>query len=377
MKNVKEEIEIHFDCSEPYPMRPSLAEKLLTPGPVPVPDFVQQAMVRPVIHHHFPEFSEFYSSLQQQMQYLFQTRSLTFTAPGSGTYGVEMAMYSLFAPGTRVVVVENGKFSERWVAYGKFRGMDVRAVTVPWGEAAAPGLIAEACQAHQAKGLVLTHCETSTGALTDLEEVALAARELVPEICIVADTITGVGALPYYHDDWGIDVAVTSSQKALMSPAGLLLFALSERAIQRMAGAHPADFAHLGNHIRAAQNAKSPFTPPVSLMFAVDAALASIQTETLPVVWNRVHATSRYFKSEIIRLGGQLAAGPASDSLTAFSFPHLDSDTLRRRLRTEYGLILSGGQDAWKGKILRIAHMGMAAEMSWAREVGESLRFEV
>ncbi len=316
-------------------------------------------MSKAIIHHHSGEFAAFYGEMRGKLRYLFQTEGMTLAAPGSGTYGVEMAIYSFFSAGDSVVVVSNGKFSTRWAAYLRSRNVFVEDLVIPWGEVPDPVRVAEACDRIQARGLVVTHCETSTAALLDLETIAWRAREACPDLLIVADTITTTGAVPMYADAWGIDVAVVASQKALMSPAGVVAYALSERALRYFTPSDAADFAHLANHVRAAANDRSPFTPPLTLFYAVDAALDLVAAEGLPAIWNRVHQAAHTFRDGFVALGGKVFGESPSDSLSAVYFEEKNLDGLREKLKSKHQITLSGGQDSLKGKIMRISHMGL------------------
>lgn len=336
--------------------------KLLTPGPVPIPEFVKAALAQPVIHHRTPEFTDFYKEFLADLRYFFQTEQGVCTCIGSGTYGVEMAIYSMFAPGDEILVTSHGKFSKRWAAYAHHLGIRVHTLEMPWGKSPSRNQILEKLeQAPQCKGVVLTHSETSTGAILDLEEIAFAVKRKNPDILLVVDGITSVGALPYYHDAWGIDCSVIASQKALMNPAGLVGFAFSEQAKSRLRETYKGDFQNLRNHLLAAESFSSAFTAPVQLLFGVQAALSYFRKETLPSVWNRVHQTAVYFRREIGEMGGSIFPDEPSDSLTSFTLPisQFSISEIKAILDKKYGLILSGGQGDLEGKILRVSHMGL------------------
>ncbi|GAB4430316.1 MAG: alanine--glyoxylate aminotransferase family protein [Bacteroidia bacterium] len=335
---------------------------LLTPGPVDIPAFVQAALLRPVIHHRTAVFRAFYTALLARLRYLFQTEAgAVCTATGSGTYGVEMAMYSLFAPGARVLALSNGKFSARWAAYGPLLGLEVVVLERPWGASFEVGaVLAAAAQYPDLQGVVITHSETSTGTLVDLEPLALALKAAHPGLLLLVDAITSVGALPFYFDAWQIDCAVVASQKALLNPAGLVAFAFSAQAQAALRETHSGDFRNLGNYLQAAATGSYPYTAPVSLLYGLDAALAYIGDQSLPVVWNRCHDAARMFREGLDALGGKLLSEAPSDSLTAFLLPGRDTEALRRQLAAQHDLHLAGGQDAYKGRLLRVSHMGMA-----------------
>ncbi|MEO1382934.1 MAG: aminotransferase class V-fold PLP-dependent enzyme [Bacteroidota bacterium] len=295
---------------------------LLTPGPVPVPLWVQAAMQRPVIHHRTPEFETFYQSFLEDLRYVFQTSGAVAASLGSGTFGVEMAMYSLFQTGDKIAVLDMGKFSGRWADYGEVLGCEVIRLQKPWGETWHVDELMEKLKPHgQLKGFVITHSETSTGTIVDLEAIASKLRVAFPEILIVVDAITSVGAMPYYHEAWGIDCTVTASQKALMNPAGLVLFAVSENGRQAMRPNDSGDFQHVGNYLISAEKYSFPFTAPVIPLYGMAAALAYIKKETLPVIWQACHQSAQVFRRGVEEIGGEVFSQYPPDS----SQPYLTS----------------------------------------------------
>ena len=334
---------------------------LLTPGPVTVPDFVLDAMRRPVMHHRDAPFQDFFQGLQARLRKLFLTESLTGVFAGSGTYGVEIMMRSLLHRGERVLVLNLGKFSERWARYGQLMGLQVLEVQAPWGESITLEQVQTiARDQSNLGGVVITHSETSTGAMVDLEEMTFVLRRAHPDMLILVDAITSVGAMPYYHDDWGIDASIVASQKALLNPAGLVAYALSPRAEARLWPTFGGDFANLHNYAAHARQGSFPFTPPLTLMYGLDAALAHIEAQTLPVIWQAAHGSARAFRQGLAELGGEIRPEMPSGSLTAFTLPRADPNRVKQRLADEHGLLLAGGQGDWKGKVLRVSHMGQA-----------------
>ncbi len=346
----------------------------LAPGPVPVPQAVWEAMAQPVIHHRGPAFSTVMQRLHAGLRYVFQTAGETGVIAGSGTFAVETAMYSLFRPGERVLVVNNGKFSERWEEYGRLLGLDVRSLTKPWGEAANPEeLVALATLEPAVHGVVITHCETSTGALIDLESAASAVRAALPDVLLLADAITTVGALPFYLDAWGLDAAVVAAQKAFMNPAGTFAWALGERGLERLRPSAPGDFANWHNYVLAGRQQSYPYTPPLAAMYGWIAVLEGIADIGLPAVWNEVLHAARDFRSGLSEAGGQVIGASPSDSLTVFDWPGQSLQALNEHL-SQAGITLAGGQGAWEGRILRISHMGSAARPEVVEEVLRVIR---
>ncbi|MEL6192348.1 MAG: alanine--glyoxylate aminotransferase family protein [Bacteroidota bacterium] len=332
--------------------------KMLTPGPVAIPDFVWDAIHQPVIPHRGEEFEEMYEKLLDGLRYFFQTSGKVVSMNSTGTGAVESAMYSLFQSGEKVLVVDMGKFSNRWVQYGNTLGLQVSDLKYEWGAVPKVEEILAALEKDLPKGIILTHCETSCGSVLDLEEIAFAIKEKYPEMLIVVDAITSVGALPFYFDDWQIDCAICASQKSLMNPAGVSVFALSELAIQHLRTTFPGDYQNLASYVLFAKDNSFPFTPPVNLLFGVKAALDWFQQRTLAGVWNQTHQTANFFRTEIQKLGGTLLAEQPSDSLTAFYFDGKDHKKIKALLSQDYQIEISGGQGAYKDKLLRVSHMG-------------------
>lgn len=332
---------------------------LFSPGPVSIPDFVQEALNQPVIHHRTEPFRILYGELMEELRYLFQTAGPTCCFTGSGTLGVEAAMYSLFRPGEKVLVPSHGKFSTRWADYGRLAGLEVVPLVSPWGKTIAPHVILEQIRdAGNVAGMVLTHSETSTGVGLDLEEICDAVRRHFPELCILVDGITSVGAIPFYLDAWGIDAAVVASQKSLMNPAGLCALGFSERGATRLMPSHPADSQNLFNYLKAAEHREFPYTPPLQLLYGVHRALEHIREKGYPLIWNEVHQCARRFRDGVVALGGEIWGEHPVDSLTAFSLPGQDMRALQEQLVREAGYFVAGGQGPWKGQVLRVSHMG-------------------
>lgn len=328
---------------------------LLTPGPTMVPDFVREAMARPVIHQRTPEFTAFYKRLATGLQYLFQTSSRVVTVAGSGTIGMQTALSGVLDQSEKVLVLEMGRFSERWTIYCQAQGIDHTVLACEWGRTITDQQVLEALKAKPHSAVVLTHCETSTGAQIDLETMADAIRRAYPDCLIIVDAISTAGIVPLYAEDWGLDVVVAASQKGLCCPAGLSFISLSEAAMTRTARIGAGDPFHLHHYVQYHQQDSFPFTPPVQLMYAAVSALDHLRETTLPVRWNAIHARGRYFKKALQGLALQLFGDANADGMTAFQAE--DSETLRQALIAE-GITLAGGQGRLAHKLLRIGHFG-------------------
>jgi aspartate aminotransferase-like enzyme len=332
---------------------------LLTPGPVRVAPYIMQAIAQTALHQRHPEFEEFFRKLQKGLQYLFQTEGPVVAMPGSGTTGVEVAMRSLFAPGEKVAIQDNGRFSGRWVEYGRAMGLEVLSLRAEWGETVSLEQVQSLAAAHpDLRGWVLTQVETSTGMAIDLEEIAFAIREAHPEQLIVVDAICSAGIQALYMDDWGLDAAVAASQKGLGNPAGTCFVALSGRALGRMTPAEPSDGLHLRTFWEQLERGSYPFTPPVQLFFGIEAALERLEEEGLPRRWNEIQGLARDFRAWLEERGGTVAGPLSGMGLTVFHFEGKDNAGILERLKTEHGIVLAGGQGKLKGEILRVGHFG-------------------
>lgn len=348
---------------------------LLTPGPVAVPNFVLEAISQPVIPHRSEKFETFYHELLEYVKYLFQTEANVCTMISSGTGGVEAAMYSLFRPGDEVLILSMGKFSARWVDYGALLGLNVKVIEAEWGKNISKEQILQVIDSSPAmKGVVLTHCETSSGVLLDLEEISYSIKKTHPDILLLVDAITTAGVMPFYLDAWAIDCAVTASQKALMNPAGIVCFALSQYGRSQLQESHSSDYRNLYNYIDFAEKNNYPYTPPVQILYGLHAALKHIKGEGLPARWNKAQTLAQYFRRGLDEIGGKVFSESPAHSLTAFTLESRDLNLTKKYLEAE-GILLSGGQAHLKGKILRISHMG-ETEVSHMQSVLSVLKSE-
>lgn len=331
-------------------------QHLLTPGPVPIPDFVQRALCQPPVYHHTADFEAFMEELESGLRYFFQTQGTVLGMIGSGTYGMEALMYSLLERGDRVIVQSIGKFSQRWADYADLLGMDTVRLEKSWGQGTETQEYLDLlAQNPQTKAVILTHCETSTGIFTDVEQIAFHVKRIFPDVWVLVDAISTGGALPFYMDEWGIDGVVVGAQKALMNPTGTVYLALSEQAVVALKPSDKSDVLNLWNYHQAMQKHRFPYSPPISQFYGVLAALQHIRHQSLPGVWNELHQNARTFRNWLQKQGFELWAEPAADCMTAFCKKGVDLVALQRQL-AERGVIVSEGQDQLKGQILRVAH---------------------
>jgi serine---pyruvate transaminase len=334
---------------------------LFTPGPTPVPPEVLAALARPVIHHRGSDFRAVYGECLERLKDIFHTSSdvLMFTASGTGA--MESAVANLCSPGQRVVVVSAGSFGERWIQLAERYGCDVVPVRYEWGETpSADDLAAALHDLSGARAVFLTQSETSTGVVADIQALAAAVRPSGAHV--IVDAISSLGAVPLEMDAWGIDVACSGSQKALMTPPGLALAAVSDAVWESEGSASAPRFYFDWERTRRAQERlDAAFTPATSLVVALNVALGMILEGGLEAIFERHRLLGRACREGAKAMGLELFS-PDDDSavvVTAINAPAgIDATELVARLRDDHGVQLAGGQGHLKGRIFRIGHIG-------------------
>ena len=334
--------------------------RLLTPGPTPLPERVRLALAQDMIHHRKRQFAEIMHRVQEKLRVLFGTEGPVLPLSCSGTGAMTAAVYSLFEPGDKVLVVEGGKFGERWRNIAAARGLAVASLRVPWGEAVRPEDVAAALDADPSiKGVLIQVCETSTGVLHPVRQVAdlMVGREAL----LVADGISAVGISPCPMDDWKLDCLLTGSQKGLMLPPGLALLALSPRAWKKAEATRPGCFYFdLPRERDNVLKGQTLFTTPVNLIMGLDASLGVLLENGLELVYAKQWALTMLVRAGTKALGlPPLAREHYAWGLTSVWLPEgvNGSDVLRLAMEN-YGVCMAGGQDQLKGRIVRIGHMG-------------------
>ena len=334
---------------------------LFTPGPTPVPPQVLAALAEPVLHHRGPDFRAVYERCLERLREVVRAERdvLLFTA--SGTAAMESAVANLCSPGDRVVVVTAGYFGDRWAELAAAYGCAVERLEYEWGSApSADDLAARLAEVGGAHAVFLTHSETSTGVVADVQALAAAAKDAGALVAL--DAVSSLGAVPLEPDAWGIDVVASGSQKALMTPPGLALVAVSEEAWEARERASSPRLYLDWERTRAAQaKLDAPFTPATSLVVALDVALGMILEEGLDAAFDRHVRLGRACRAGVKAMGLELFS-PDDDSaavVTAIRAPAgVDADELVLTLRDRYGMTLAPGQGPLKGKVFRIGHIG-------------------
>ena len=334
---------------------------LMTPGPTPVPPQVLAAMAEPMIHHRAADFRKHYGECLARLKQVTCTESdvLLFTASGTGAF--ESAVVNLCAPGERVVAVTAGSFGDRWVKLAQAFGADVVQLKYAWGETPqAADLEAKLKEIGGAPVAFVVQSETSTGVVSDIEAFAKVAQ--AAGTTLVVDAVSSLAAVPLEMDAWGVDVVISGSQKALMTPPGLGLAAVSQRAFEHASRVKQPRFYWDWEKTRAAQaKVDAPFTPAVSLVIGMNVALGMILEEGLETAFDRHVRLGRATRAGIKAMGLTLFSPDEDRSavVTAVNSPAgIDSGDLNKLLKNKYGVTIAGGQGDLKGKIFRIGHIG-------------------
>jgi aspartate aminotransferase-like enzyme len=335
-----------------------VAEKryLFTPGPTPVPPEVLSAMAQPVVHHRGSDFRRLYERCLARLREVFRTERdvLLFTASGTGA--MESAVANLCNAGDRVLVVTAGYFGERWEQIARAYGCDVDVLAYEWGAAPAAEDVAE--RARGAKAAFLTHSETSTGVVADVQALTAAAHDA--GALAVVDAVSSLGAVPLETDAWGVDVVVSGSQKALMTPPGIALVSVSEAAWEQQADA-PRFYFDWRRTRDAQARLDAAFTPAVSLVAGLDVALGLVVEHGLEAAFAHHARLGRACREGVKAMGLELFSPDDERSavVTAVHAPDgVDADELVKLLRDRYGITLAPGQGPLKGKVFRIGHIG-------------------
>jgi aspartate aminotransferase-like enzyme len=333
---------------------------LLAPGPTPVPPEVLTALAKPVIHHRTPQFGAVLVKVQQGLRELFGTTEDVLILASSGTGAMEGSVTNLCSPGDEVIVVNGGKFGERWTKICQTYGVKVNEIRVEWGRAVVPQMVATALKEFpKARAVYMQASETSTCALHPVEKIAELTRHT--DTLLVVDGITAVGVLPMPMDQLGIDVLVTGSQKALMLPPGLAFVALSPRAWAATEQAKlPRFYFDFKREKKGVAEKSTAWTPAISLINGLDVALDMMRAEGWDNLYARHDRCARATRAGVQALGLSLLAPESpSPAATAVNLPaNVDGSALFKYLRDKMQVTFAGGQDQLKGKIIRLSHLG-------------------
>jgi aspartate aminotransferase-like enzyme len=347
---------------------------LRTPGPTPLPPEVREALGRDMIDHRGPEFTSLFAEVTASLKDLFHTKNDLLIFTSSGTGGLEAAVANLFSPGERVLVISIGYFGERFDAIARAYGLNTEKLAFEQGLAADPASVARALDQHpELTSVLVTHNETSSGTTNDLEAIARVVKGA--DKLLVVDAISSIGSIPLETDAWGCDVVITAGQKSWMIPPGLAFVSVNPRGWEAHARSRlPRFYFDFTQARQAAQASMTPWTPAVSLFYALQVALRSMQAEGLEAILARHARLADFVRSELRQMGLRLLVqdeARASDTVTAFWLPEgVDGKQVQRRLLDEFGVNLAGGQGNLIGKILRIGHLGYVGQSELAEALG-------
>jgi len=331
---------------------------LFTPGPTPVPPEVLAAIGAPVVHHRSPDFLPVYERVLDRLHEVCRTENDVLLFGASGTGAFESAVANLVSPGEPHLVVSAGSFGERWVAMTTAFGADIEVLRYAWGETPDADDLRGRLREREAKAVWIVQSETSTGVVADVRSLAAAAKEAGS--LVVVDAVSSLGAVPCETDEWGLDVVVSGSQKALMTPPGLGLAAVSEAAFDRV-GSSPRFYFDWERTRKAQQTLDAPFTLPVSLVGGLDVALGLLLEEGLDASFDRHVRLGRATRAGVKALGLELFSPDEDRSavVTAVRAPSgVDGTDVVKALRDRFGITIANGQGELKGKIFRLGHIG-------------------
>jgi len=350
---------------------------LQIPGPSPVPDRILRAMSLPTIDHRGPEFGRLGLKLLTGIQQIFQTRHPVAIYPASGTGAWEAALANTMSPGDLVLMYETGHFAALWQKMAARLGLKTEFISEPgtcpdtglpasWRRGVNAALIEERLRAdsgHQIKAVCVVHNETSTGVTSDIVAVRRAIDAARHSALLMVDTISGLASADYRHDEWGVDVAISGSQKGLMLPPGISFNALSPRALEVSKGAKlPRSFWAWDDIVEMNQTGYWPYTPSTNLLYGLHEALDMLLEQGLPAVFARHQRWAAGVRAAVTAWGLPVQCADAavySPVLTGVVTPvGVDADAIRKLIHTRFDMSLGTGLGRVRGRMFRIGHLG-------------------
>lgn len=334
---------------------------LFAPGPSPIPPKVLLAMAEPIIHHRAPAYVKVLEEVREGLKHLFQTKNEVLILASSGTGAMEGAVTNTLCAEDKALVVQSGKFGERWAQICNAYGVRIKVIHVEWGKAVDPDLIKKALEVEPTiKAVFMQASETSTGVKHPVQEIAEIVKKH-ENTMLVVDAITGIGVFDLPTDKWGLDIVIGGSQKALMLPPGLSFVTLSDKAWNFVEKSTlPKYYFNFKKELKSIKNNQSAYTPAVSLVIGLREVLRQMREEGLENVFARTERIARATREAMKALGLQLFAPDSpSNAVTAVIAPAgVDGQKVVKVLREKHNITIAGGQDQAKGKIFRIAHFG-------------------
>lgn len=336
---------------------------LLSPGPTPVPERVLLAMAQPIIHHRTPQFSEVFAQAAAKLKGLFHTNQDVIILSSSGTGAMESAITNCFSKGEKVLVINGGKFGERWGKIAEAYDLKTETMKIEWGHAADPQAVKKALDADpDIRGILVQATESSTTVKMPIKELAAITKQR--DVLLVVDAITGVGVFDIPMDEWGVDILICGSQKAMMLPPGLAFIALSDKAWAKTEKAKNNKFYFdLKKERKNLKDKTTAYTPAVSLVNGLLEAMKMMEEETYPKIFARHELLAKGVRAGTNALGLKMVTASPSEAMTGVFLPEgVNGKKFVKTLRDDFGVTFAGGQDQWEGKIVRIAHLGYFGE---------------
>ncbi|NBX93619.1 MAG: alanine--glyoxylate aminotransferase family protein [Proteobacteria bacterium] len=348
--------------------------RIFAPGPTPVPEAVLLEMGKPTLHHRTKEFIAILERVRKGLQFVFQTSQPTYVFAASGSGAMEATVVNCLAQQDEVLVIDAGKFGERWTKLATAYGLKPHVVKVEWGKAVDPSEVEKVLKANpNTKAVLFQASETSTGVFHPVKEIAAVVKKH-SDALIVVDAITALGVCNLPMDEWGLDAVVSGSQKAFMLPPGLAFLALSPKAQESRKRANiPNFYFSLKAEDKAALNGETAWTPAVSLICGLDLVLKHMQVAGLSKIFDYHQRLANATRKGVEAMGLELfAKSDAGDSVTSVWVPPTipDGKKIVSHLRDQFGITIAGGQDQYKGKIFRLAHLGWFDELDMLSVLG-------
>ena len=341
-----------------------MKQRLFAPGPTPIPEDVMAAMAEPLVYHRGPDFPAFIQDVVAKLKPVFPTQDDVLLLASSGSGAMEAAAVNTLSQGDRALVIQAGQFGAKWTAMCEAYGVDVDVMDLAWGEAVDPAQVAERLKAHPETRVVFaTQSETSTGVLHDVEGLGAVVRET--DALLVVDGVSGVIAHPLRTNDWGVDIAVTASQKGLGVPPGVAVMTVSDRAWEVMeTSTLPKFYFDLNTYRTALVEGRGPATLPMTLMAGMRASLDLIAEEGIENVWARHARHAQAVRQAMVALGLSIFPKRPSNVLTAVALPEgVDGLAIMADLRTRFGITVGGGLAHLRGRIIRISNLGFVDDL--------------
>jgi serine---pyruvate transaminase len=338
-------------------------------------------MAEPVFHHRTPKYRKLFAAVIEDLKKVFRTRHKVFTFTGSGTLCMEASVVNFLSPGDQVIVIEAGKFGERWREIASCFAMTVISIKAEYGSYVTKEQVREALKKHpNVKAVYGTLCETSTGVLFDVAGIAQVVSKT--DALFIVDAISGLLADRLEMDEWAIDVVVCGSQKGFMLPPGLAFLAVNDKAYHRVREAKSLRYyVDLAQYNAAMEKSDTPFTPALTLVLALRKVLDLVKQEGVETIWERTKRLAQKVRNDLENLNIEQFAKHPANTLTACKVPRgIDGEKLIEIMRDQKGVTMAGGQGSMKGQIFRMAHFGYITEndlkqgLSVLRETIDELR---